>query len=432
MMILTHPRIESAGTLHSFFWSGRLSPMPLTDIEIRICELVVRRFLDQHDATPRNELLRTFKASLSESLQRLTNRAVLTNPNLPVGNETYLPRAIAFHYCGDAAALSLAKQSTEIVLQAVRNLFDRQLETERKEPFTPEDALSAARQIDPSVQPDMIWLGLYLAQEFSIFYTLQNDAKQIGITSFSPSERIYDVLKAKSVWDRHIQEGTKSVEYDWSGALNETANYALEAGDGVVKVENGLSLKPRGRRVFLVHGRDKKALHVVSEFLRSLDLEVVILYKQPNQGQTVIEKFEKNSDVGFAVVLLTPDDVGAPVGEPKKSKTMRARQNVILELGYFIAKLGRERVCPLQIGEVELPSDIHGIVYVRYDKEGEWRHRLAEEINTAGIKVDMTRIPAEHQAIKDAVRPGTQSRRSHRVRARSAAMNDPGNADWQS
>ena len=98
--------------------------MPLTYIEIQICGMVVRRFLDKHEATSRNALLRYFKTSLSESLQRLTNCNVLTNLNQIADDETYLPRAIAFNYCGDAAAYSLARESTEIVLQAARKLYD--------------------------------------------------------------------------------------------------------------------------------------------------------------------------------------------------------------------------------------------------------------------------------------------------------------------
>lgn len=367
--------------------------------------MVVRRFLDKHEATSRNALLRYFKTSLSESLQRLTNCNVLTNLNQIADDETYLPRAIAFNYCGDAAAYSLARESTEIVLQAARKLFDLQLETERKEPFTPEDALSEARQIDPSVQPDMIWLGLYLAQEFAIFRTYQRDAKQIGVTFFQLSERIYQVRETENVWEQHIQEGVKAVEHDRSAVWQKAAQPALGLTYDLTNTESvpttGLQ-ETESRKVFLVHGRDKEALRVVSEFLRSLDLEVVILYKQPNRGRTVIEKFEMNSDVGFAVVLLTPDDVAAPISQTKK-KTKRARQNVILELGYFIAKLGRERVCALQTGKVELPSDIHGIVYIPYDRNQKWRLKLAEEIDASGIKVDIAGVAAKLTAASRAL-----------------------------
>ncbi|HET6332086.1 MAG TPA: nucleotide-binding protein, partial [Polyangiales bacterium] len=103
---------------------------------------------------------------------------------------------------------------------------------------------------------------------------------------------------------------------------------------------------PGTRRVFVVHGRDESAKEAVARFLAKLDLEPIILHEQPNQGRTVIEKFEGSADVDFAVVLLTPDDTGELAdgsGEPKP----RARQNVIFELGYFVGRLGRSRVCAL-------------------------------------------------------------------------------------
>ena len=116
----------------------------------------------------------------------------------------------------------------------------------------------------------------------------------------------------------------------------------------------------------------------------------IILHEQPNQGRTVIEKFEAHSDVSFAVVLLTPDDMGAVVSSTRLAP--RARQNVILELGYFIGKLGRSRVCALYVEGVEIPSDIHGVLYVPYDDSQGWRLKLASEIRSVGIAVDLNRI----------------------------------------
>ena len=113
------------------------------------------------------------------------------------------------------------------------------------------------------------------------------------------------------------------------------------------------------RKIFLVHGHDQAVTSIVARFLEKLKLEAVILHEQPNEGQTIIEKFERHADVGFAVVLLTPDDMGGIA--PGSNLQPRARQNVILELGYFIGKLGRPRVCALYVTGVELPSDLHGV-----------------------------------------------------------------------
>lgn len=99
-------------------------------------------------------------------------------------------------------------------------------------------------------------------------------------------------------------------------------------------------------RIFIVHGHDAAARESVARFLENLGFEAVILHEQANRGRTVIEKVEANSDVGFAVVLLTPDDLGRGISEADLEP--RARQNVLLELGYFIGRLGRENVCALK------------------------------------------------------------------------------------
>lgn len=119
-------------------------------------------------------------------------------------------------------------------------------------------------------------------------------------------------------------------------------------------------------------------------------MEPVILHEQPNEGRAIIEKFEKNADVDFAVVILTPDDMGYLHRRETEAKP-RARQNVILELGFFIGTLGRARVCALCKGDVEIPSDYHGVVYVNMDEGQGWKIVLAREIKQAGIAVDLNR-----------------------------------------
>ena len=143
----------------------------------------------------------------------------------------------------------------------------------------------------------------------------------------------------------------------------------------------------RSNKVFIVHGHDEKRLLEVKEILKSQKLHPVVLKDEPNGGATIIEKFEKNADVGFAVVLLTSDDVGSAKAS-SYSLNPRARQNVILELGYFIGRLTRSRVCALNDSGVELPSDIHGVVYTSLDSGGAWRYKLLDELKLAGYKVD--------------------------------------------
>ena len=143
-------------------------------------------------------------------------------------------------------------------------------------------------------------------------------------------------------------------------------------------------------RIFIVHGSDSGLKSEVARTLERLGLEPVILHEQPNKGRTLVEKFEQYADVGFAVVILSPDDEGKRAGERRARP--RARQNVVLELGFFWGKLGRHRVCALLKSEIERPSDYDGVVYVQYDEAGAWKLKLAKELKDAGYAVDLDRL----------------------------------------
>lgn len=114
----------------------------------------------------------------------------------------------------------------------------------------------------------------------------------------------------------------------------------------------------------------------------------VVLHEQPNQGKTIIEKFEHHADVDFAVVLLTPDDIGHPSNRQDLARP-RARQNVVLELGFLMGTLGRHRVCVLHAGDLELPSDYSGVLYLPLDAGGAWRFLLAKEMKASGMRMDL-------------------------------------------
>lgn len=147
-----------------------------------------------------------------------------------------------------------------------------------------------------------------------------------------------------------------------------------------------------GHRIFLVHGHDERVLHEVARFLERLKQEVIVLREQPSAGRTIIEKFVDYSDVGYAVVLLTPDDRGATANTPFEQQQGRARQNVIFELGYFIGKLGRNRVTALYMPGVEVPSDYSGVAFVAFDDRGAWRLELARELKAARLSVDINLV----------------------------------------
>lgn len=151
-----------------------------------------------------------------------------------------------------------------------------------------------------------------------------------------------------------------------------------------------LSIKPSlvvvPNQVFVVHGHDDAAKMQVALLIERAGLKPIILHEQPNEGRTIIEKFETHGgSAGFAVILLTPDDVGGPhCGKLKP----RARQNVIGEMFWFAGKLGRSKVCALKKGEIELPSDFAGVAYTDMDEHGGWKGKLLKELEAAGYTVD--------------------------------------------
>lgn len=138
-------------------------------------------------------------------------------------------------------------------------------------------------------------------------------------------------------------------------------------------------------RVFVVHGRNDDARNEVVGFLASVGLEGVVLHEQPNMGRHLLTKFIDNAKlVTFAVVLMTDDDVGGAKGD---ELAPRARQNVVLELGYFLAYLGQARVCALKSEGLETPSDFDGIVYIKMSADGKWKQELLRELRAAKMPV---------------------------------------------
>ena len=181
--------------------------------------------------------------------------------------------------------------------------------------------------------------------------------------------------------------------------------------------------EPRKEGVFIVHGTDFIPVKELRAILEEAGLSPIVLHEQPSKGMTLIEKLEKYSNVGFAFIILTPDDIGVGKQEGKNmmasvvgkdsltaeeyiewSKNSlnvsnmlwkfygmfkdRARQNVVLEFGYFMGKLGRERICCLYKGDIELPSDMHGICYVPFkDSINEAKPMILQELREAGYEI---------------------------------------------
>ncbi|MFA5413826.1 MAG: nucleotide-binding protein [Patescibacteria group bacterium] len=195
------------------------------------------------------------------------------------------------------------------------------------------------------------------------------------------------------------------------------------------KTKRNTDESDQSKKVFIVHGHDEKLKSGVEEFLKSIGLEPIILHKQADLGKTIIEKVEYYSNVSFAVIVLTKDDFGGAlpsgqanaydllllkyVNNPTQIQSMskkdqnllsaqfialikeilsilkpRARQNVIFEFGYFIGLLGRKKVAALCEEGIDRPSDIDGLLYTPLDQRGEWKKKLAREIDAAGLKIN--------------------------------------------
>jgi predicted nucleotide-binding protein len=138
-------------------------------------------------------------------------------------------------------------------------------------------------------------------------------------------------------------------------------------------------------RVFVVHGQNQAVRDSVVSFLSNVGLQGIVLHEQPNMGRHLLTKFIDEAElVTFAIVLMTDDDVG---GRKDGKLSPRARQNVILELGYFLSHLGQPRVCALITPGLETPSDFDGIVYIRMDASGQWKTELSRELKAANMPV---------------------------------------------
>lgn len=150
------------------------------------------------------------------------------------------------------------------------------------------------------------------------------------------------------------------------------------------------------RKVFVVYGHDGRAKTQLEAMLRRWGLEPLIMDQLPSEGQTLIEKLEKYTcqEVGFAVVLATPDDEGHTAGRPDEKK-FRARQNVVLELGLLLARLGRAKVAVLLKNQVamERPSDIQGLIYLPFEDDVEETNLpLAKEMVRQGLSIDLSKL----------------------------------------
>ena len=224
--------------------------------------------------------------------------------------------------------------------------------------------------------------------EIAIANTFGEDSRHVkDFTTISYSLFMVSSSTTDSDWQQAYINGLKSAIPILESMIEEVDEYWEDDSlTGVSKSDKKTSPEHL-RDVFIIHGRDEGTKETVARFITQLLLNPIILHEQPNQGQTIIEKFERHAEVAFAIALLTPDDIGSLAGEEQSLKP-RARQNVIFELGYFTGKLDRGRVCALTKGNIEIPSDYDGVLYIPLDESGAWKMELVKELKNAGFDVD--------------------------------------------
>jgi hypothetical protein len=215
--------------------------------------------------------------------------------------------------------------------------------------------------------------------------------RRFAAIRYSPS--VFSSGTPDSAFEARWREGLDEASAILNSFLNQIQTYWDEPHES----SRGQQLDPHNRmldiaakRVFIVHGHNDGLKQAVARLLEKLDIQPVVLHEQPNQGKTIIEKFEHYSKVSFALILLTADDEGRVRGEP--SLRNRARQNVVLEWGFFLGLLGRERVCALYEDGVEIPSDYSGVLLVKVDSGSAWQYQVAKELRAAGVDVDLNKI----------------------------------------
>ncbi|MHB1276355.1 MAG: TIR domain-containing protein [Candidatus Humimicrobiaceae bacterium] len=211
-------------------------------------------------------------------------------------------------------------------------------------------------------------------------------------------ERVFNILKFEAEERNPRYEG-----------LNEKESFAQDIGicifylekmkqdintygERAIKIKKQKKIKEivknfNNKQVFIVHGHNIEKKVTTARIIEKLGLEPIILHEQANKGRTILKKLSESSDdVNFVIILLTADDVGKAEKDPELKQ--RARQNVVFELGYFIAKLGEKNVCSIYEDGVEIPTDYLGVTFIPFDSAEKWKFDLVKELKAAGFDVD--------------------------------------------
>ena len=146
--------------------------------------------------------------------------------------------------------------------------------------------------------------------------------------------------------------------------------------------------------VFIVHGGPSAYRNTVANLVRDSGLNPVILELESDGQWTLFDKFIAAAErAQFAAIITTAGDLGRREGTPETENMRRLRQNVILELGYFMGRLGRSGVRILDTGafsddDVEVPSDLKGGLRIDMKLtrgEQSWKKKLSRALREAGL-----------------------------------------------
>lgn len=239
--------------------------------------------------------------------------------------------------------------------------------------------------------------------QFNGYFILPKDVRRMIVKESQDSAKFYAEVEQRNLPSGLIMviDPTDIIEYD-QYVIDITRKIFDEAREEL-RTEGYTVLNPKQElvkqakemdktKVFIVHGHDELAVSNVALFVRKLDLKPIVLHEQANEGKTIIEKIEAHSDVGFAIVLYTPCDIGSKNGDEDNLRP-RARQNVVFEHGFLMGKIGRSNVAALvKDSNIEKPNDMSGIVYIDMDPHKAWETKLAKEMKSSGYEIDMNRF----------------------------------------
>jgi predicted nucleotide-binding protein len=244
-----------------------------------------------------------------------------------------------------------------------------------------------------ALQKDYSKWNIFNNELLKQLFTTEDLANEYSASTFGPMVIGYEESFSEKVAKLKEQFDTKLHRLDT--IIDRLELYAVASIVSDIKESTSTDSKKHveTRKVFIVHGRDDAAKANLEAFVREIGLEPIVLHRQADGGLTVIEKFEKHSDVGYAFILLTPDELAYLASEsskPEANRTIerRARPNVIFEWGFFVGKLGRPSVCCISTGNVDLPSDMNGLVTKRYQSSvEEVGYSVLKDLRAAGYNV---------------------------------------------